>query len=787
MSDFLISIPITSNVTESLNTESSARTVSRRKAKAEASLPLIVSPKQKIEEGGINHHPYSKKLPQAKKVYVVDFFCGCGGVSYGFARTRQSHVEFEVLAGIDIDTTALETYHKNVGALAIAADIAQIGKDPAILVDLLNGKDLQNLRPLVFIGCAPCQGFSALRKGDDRDDARNNLLMSFAKIVRHYKPDAVVMENVPEIISGRFHNYYKSVAKSLRKDGYTLEEGVLDSSLFGVPQKRKRALILGTLNGRIQLPENIFSPEESLTVRHAIGHLRPLESGTVDPYDSLHCAPNHTDRLLEMFKLIPPDGGDRRSLPNHFKLEAHKRLDDSRTPGFTDVYGRLRWDTPSVTITAKSRSPGSGRFLHPEQHRNISVREAAILQSFPQSFVFCGGPTRQYRNIGEAVPPLLSRFVARQVLDHFQPQSIRVPDLFIRESVQHSDGASESLSLVDAFCGAGGISLGFQAAGIAVVSAFDSNVDAIETFRKNVSLNGDVHAVADSGLKEHLNKITKGTTYCLAGGPPCQGFSHQRRGESNDPRNELVLQFADLIESLSTRPVSIILENVTDLERPRGKKILAEFIARIEACGYVCFRHELNSADFGVAQLRKRIIVVALQKKFSKFYQGPQPLTPDRWVTVGEALAGLPAHVVSNEFDSEIDNHQPSKEGELNRRRIAYVDMGFGRKSIPQDLQLPCHAESYRGHRDVFGRLDWFSQARTITGGFDSFTRGEFGHPFAHRSITPREAARIQGFPDWFSFVGNRASVRHQIGNAVPPPMAYSIANAIQNAFLKKS
>ena len=111
--------------------------------------------------------------------------------------------------------------------------------------------------------------------------------------------------------------------------------------------------------------------------------------------------------------------------------------------------------------------------------------------------------------------------------------------------------------------------------------------------------------------------------------------------------------------------------------------------------------------------------------------------------------------------------------------------MGFGRKSIPHDLQLPCHADSYRGHRDVFGRLDWFSQARTITGGFDSFTRGEFGHPFAHRSITPREAARIQGFPDWFSFVGNRASIRHQIGNAVPPPMAYSIAIAIQKAFLK--
>ena len=110
-----------------------------------------------------------------------------------------------------------------------------------------------------------------------------------------------------------------------------------------------------------------------------------------------------------------------------------------------------------------------------------------------------------------------------------------------------------------------------------------------------------------------------------------------------------------------------------------------------------------------------------------------------------------------------------------------FVDMGRGRLSIPENLQLDCH-KKYGGHLDVYGRLDWFSQARTITGGFDSFTRGEFAHPFFHRSITPREAARIQGFPDWFVFEGNRAQVRRQIGNAVPPPMAYAIGKAIMKA-----
>ena len=102
--------------------------------------------------------------------------------------------------------------------------------------------------------------------------------------------------------------------------------------------------------------------------------------------------------------------------------------------------------------------------------------------------------------------------------------------------------------------------------------------------------------------------------------------------------------------------------------------------------------------------------------------------------------------------------------------------------AIPTSLQLPCHTR-YAGHLDVYGRLDWFGHARTITGGFDSFTRGEFAHPFFHRSITPREAARIQGFPDWFEFMGNRASVRRQIGNAVPPPLAFILGRAIHRAF----
>ncbi|WP_161782984.1 DNA cytosine methyltransferase [Paraburkholderia nodosa] len=724
---------------------------------------------------------YKKKLPRPRTVYVVDFFCGAGGMSYGFSNTRQSHLAFDVLAGIDIDSGALATYERNVGAPGVKADISEIGADPSILRTLLPRFDPDVHRPLVFIGCAPCQGFSALRKGDERDDARNNLMVSFAQIVAFYKPDAIVMENVPEILKGKFAHYFDNAALKLRDAGYTLKQGIVDLSAYGVPQRRKRAIVTGARKGHVPLPTPIFAPEDAPTVRDAISHLRPLESGEVDPFDPLHRVPKHTQRLVDLIKQIPPDGGDRRSLPLELRLKSHVRLDDSQTPGFTDVYGRLRWDTPSVTITAKSRSASSGRFLHPEQNRNISVREAAILQGFPQVFSFAGTPTQQYRHIGEAVPPLFARFVAWQLLEYFAKGDWQVKALFEQwrsRRKRRSKGAK--IKVIDAFCGAGGMGLGFEAAGMETAFAFDMNADAVATYRQNVADVAEVFDVNDKQLVTRIASAVGDGPFCIAGGPPCQGFSHQRRGEADDPRNQLVLRFASLVERLDRKPHAVVLENVTDLDLPRGKLILAEYVKRLRAMGYKEFRYDLNSADFGVPQLRNRIIVVALTQTVAKHFTSPVPLTPGRWPTVGEALAGLPDP--AQDDSTEYSNHEVTKEGALNRRRIAYVDMGHGRLSIPPDLQLPCHAGDYRGHRDVYGRLDWFSQARTVTGGHDSFTRGEYGHPFRHRSITSREAAQLQGFPSWFAFVGNRASVRRQIGNAVPPPMAYAVARAIAKA-----
>jgi len=741
-----------------------------------------------FEQGGTNLNgtspvAYTKKLPDPKLVYVVDFFCGSGGMSYGFSTTRQSHLAFKILAGIDKDSAALETFKRNIDAIAIQADIADLAKTPEKLETSIPGWIPSQFRPLVFIGCPPCQGFSAMRKGDDRDDMRNSLILAFVKMVVHYKPDAIVIENVPQILKGRFSEYFQKATQRLERAGYNLQKDVLDLSGYGVPQRRKRAIVTGSLTGIVDLPAPILVSEKGLTVRHAISHLRPVAAGECDPDDPAHKAPNHSERMVAVFKAIPADGGDRRSLPVEMRLKAHVRLDRSDAPGFTDVYGRLRWDKPSVTITAKSRHAGSGRFLHPEQHRNITPREAAILQGFPQSFKFAGSPTQQYRQVGEAVPPLFARFLGWQVLSHFSGAMACAPFAVARKKGNASSQNHKSnLTLIEGFCGAGGMGLGFKMAGINTAFAFDADADAVRTFRRNVSAQSEVFDINDPALIRTLNKKLPDTPYCIAAGPPCQGFSHQRRGEAADPRNQLVIRYADVVAKLRVPPVAIILENVTDLELPRGREILQKFLQKIRALGFRDFRHTLVSTDYGVPQLRHRIIIVAIRESFAKFYSGPVPLTGARWPTIGEALSGLPDAENGSAEETKIANHEASAEGPLNKRRIAFVDMGSGRKAIPADLQLPCHANSYRGHRDVYGRLDWFSQARTLTGGFDSFTRGEYAHPFLHRSITAREAARLQGFPDDFVFEGNRAAVRKQIGNAVPPPMAYAVATAIKLA-----
>ena len=194
----------------------------------------------------------------------------------------------------------------------------------------------------------------------------------------------------------------------------------------------------------------------------------------------------------------------------------------------------------------------------------------------------------------------------------------------------------------------------------------------------------------------------------------------------------------------------------------------------------------VNSSAFGLPQSRDRFLIVGRRRDVEGAFRFPDRIV-DGIPTLGDVLNNLPEPPDDYSVHKKFKNHQKAKVTEMNIRRFSYVPQGGGWRDIPVELQLPCHQRvdtEKGGWPDVFGRLCWDGLCPTITGGFDSFTRGRYGHPLYDRPLTPREAARIQGFPDSHDFMGNRGDVRSQIGNAVPPPVAYGVGVHILSALL---
>lgn len=336
---------------------------------------------------------------------------------------------------------------------------------------------------------------------------------------------------------------------------------------------------------------------------------------------------------------------------------------------------------------------------------------------------------------------------------------------------------------IDAFAGAGGISLGLMEAGFDVVFAFDNDPVSVETYNVNLPPHAhclDATALTADELLERAD-LAPGECDLLVGGPPCQGFSIQRHDGADDPRNRLVLTFLDYV--LGVRPRSFLMENVPALMSRRGKHLVEELMGATEATGYVCSSMTLDAADFGVPQRRKRTFVIGIMDSAESF-QWPPPLQGPP-LTVRDAIADLPSPPLDGSPHSEISNHyREGRLSALNIERIRHVPPGGGREYLPEHLQLQCHSGGHR-HLDTYGRLAWNEPSVTLTARFDSFTRGRFGHPIEDRSITLREGARLQGFPDGHVFLGNREDGARMIGNAVPPPLAFVLAAAINQSLQK--
>lgn len=368
---------------------------------------LTVVTKEKPDVSGIT--PLADKLGGGgglrRKVACVDLFCGVGGLTHGFILEN-----IPVVAGIDLDPACRFPYEENNDhARFIERDISQVTTHE--LKKLFGDAELT-----ILAGCAPCQPFStyAQRYELDGKDGKWGLLYHFARLVEGSMPDVITMENVPTVAK---HAVFHDFVDTLERLGYKVWFDIVDSSQYDVPQMRQRMVLLASKHGDICM----ISPttREPKTVRQAIGRLRPLCAGESAPKDKLHVAATLSEKNIKRIRASRP-GGTWRDWPESLVANCH-RADSGRT--YPGVYGRMEWDKPAPTMTTQCYGFGNGRFGHPEQDRAISLREAAILQSFPRNYSFIQKDGEVYfrvlgRLIGNAVPVNLSRAIARSINQH---------------------------------------------------------------------------------------------------------------------------------------------------------------------------------------------------------------------------------------------------------------------------------------------------------------------------------------------------------------------------------
>lgn len=321
---------------------------------------------------------------------AVDLFCGAGGLTQGLRRAG-----WDVLLGIDIDPAVRKTYvNNNPGADFLAADVRHIcGDDIHALTGSIPSEEL------LLAGCAPCQPFSKQRRTVDGGRVSDaTLLLDFARLVRELRPRAVLMENVPGIDKNPGRGVLVDFLQTLRENGYDPAHGIVNACDHGVPQHRRRYVLLTVKGTTVALPQKHDTSEN--TVRTAIGGFPVIDAGETHSSVPNHYAARLSQLNLSRIRATPADGGSRRNWPQNLELECHK----NDGIGFSDVYGRMWWDRVAPTLTSRCNSLSNGRFGHPEQHRAISLREAAALQSFSDDYEFFGPKNRIAQWIGNAVP-----------------------------------------------------------------------------------------------------------------------------------------------------------------------------------------------------------------------------------------------------------------------------------------------------------------------------------------------------------------------------------------------
>ncbi len=344
----------------------------------------------------------------ATRISAIDLFCGVGGLTCGL-----KNAGINVRLGIDIDPSCRFPYTANNKAKFLLKNIEEVeAKD---LQHAFKGNSLK-----MMAGCAPCQTFSRYNQKADSSDKRWWLLMHFSRLIKEMKPELVTMENVPGLVQQSIFNTFVG---DLETEGYEVSFQIVNCAEYGVPQRRQRLVLLASKLGPIRFLDSDEVGEQVKTVFDAIGKLPPLHAGEIHKEDTLHQCAMLSEINLRRIKASHP-GGTWKDWDEDLVVDCHKKKSGETYPS---VYGRMVWDEPSPTITTQFYGYGNGRFGHPEQDRAISLREGAILQSFPPNYLFVPpgekiNKTAVGKLIGNAVPVKIGEIIGKSILRHVAEQ-----------------------------------------------------------------------------------------------------------------------------------------------------------------------------------------------------------------------------------------------------------------------------------------------------------------------------------------------------------------------------
>jgi DNA (cytosine-5)-methyltransferase 1 len=336
---------------------------------------------------------------------VVDLFCGAGGLTHGFRLEN-----YAVTAGIDVDEDCRFAYEHNNSAPFLRRDVSELTADE------INALFYPN-EPRILVGCAPCQPFSTYNQKND--DPKWRLVDKFADLITSVLPDVISMENVPRLLDFKGGEVIRSFVEKLEAHDYVVQKSLVYAPDYGVPQRRSRLVVLASRRGKISLIPPTHGPADHPTVQAAIGDLPSIHAGGVHPSDPLHRSSPLSERNLLRIQASQP-GGSWHDWEEDLRADCHRAETGF---GYRSVYGRMSFDQPSPTITTQFFGFGNGRFGHPIQDRGLSLREGAILQSFPPEYAFVpAGEAVQFkrlgRMIGNAVPVLLGQAIAKSIRLH---------------------------------------------------------------------------------------------------------------------------------------------------------------------------------------------------------------------------------------------------------------------------------------------------------------------------------------------------------------------------------